>query len=128
MVIDSSAILATLFDESDGDALLVKMIEAPIRLMSAVSAVEAGIVADRHSSPKKAKALDDLMAELGIDIEPVTREQAHLARLAYRQFGKGRHPARLNFGDCFAYALAKAADMPLLFKDNDFARTDIRQA
>jgi ribonuclease VapC len=128
MVIDTSAILAALFAEPDGDAFLVKIVEAPTRLMSAVSAVEAGIVADRHPNPKKAEALANLIAELGIEIEPVTAEQARLARLAYRRYGNGRHPANLNFGDCFAYALAKVTDLPLLFKGGDFARTDVRQA
>lgn len=128
MVIDTSAILAALFAEPDGDEFLVRIVEAPARLMSAVSAVEAGIVADRHPNPKKAEALDDLIAELGIEIEPVTPEQARLARLAYRQYGKGSHPAGLSFGDCFAYALAKATDLPLLFKGDDFAHTDVARA
>jgi ribonuclease VapC len=115
MIIDTSALLAILFDEPDGPALLWRIAEAPIRLMSSANAVEAWIVADRHANPAKGPALDALLETLGIDIVPVTVQHARLARTAYDTYGKGRHPAGLNFGDCFAYALAKATDLPLLF-------------
>jgi ribonuclease VapC len=125
MIIDTSALLAILFDESDGPALLRRIAEAPIRLMSSANAVEAWIVADRHANPAKGPALDALLETLGIDIVPVTVQHARLARTAYHTYGKGRHPAGLNFGDCFAYALAKATDLPLLFKGDDFGQTDV---
>jgi ribonuclease VapC len=126
MIIDTSALLAILFDEPDGPALLRRIAEAPIRLMSSANAVEAWIVADRHANPAKGPALDALLETLAIDIAPVTVQQARLARTAYRTYGKGRHPAGLNFGDCFAYALAKATGLPLLFKGDDFGRTDVQ--
>jgi ribonuclease VapC len=125
MIIDTSALLAILFDEPDGPALLRQIAEAPIRLMSSANAVEAWIVADRHANPAKGPALDALLETLGIDIVPVTVQHARLARTAYHTYGKGRHPAGLNFGDCFAYALAKATDLPLLFKGDDFGQTDV---
>jgi ribonuclease VapC len=125
MIIDTSALLAILFDEPDGPALLRRIAEAPIRLMSSANAVEAWIVADRHANPAKGPALDALLETLGIDIVPVTIQHARLARTAYHTYGKGRHPAGLNFGDCFAYALAKATDLPLLFKGDDFGQTDV---
>ena len=125
MIIDTSALLAILFDEPDGLMLLRRIAEAPIRLMSSANAVEAWIVADRHANPAKGPALDALLETLGIDIVPVTVQHARLARTAYHTYGKGRHPAGLNFGDCFAYALAKATDLPLLFKGNDFGQTDV---
>ena len=125
MIIDTSALLAILFDEPDGPKLLRRIAEAPIRLMSSANAVEAWIVADRHANPAKGPALDALLETLGIDIVPVTVQHARLARTAYHTYGKGRHPAGLNFGDCFAYALAKATDLPLLFKGDDFGQTDV---
>lgn len=126
MIIDTSALLAILFDEPDGSMLLRLIVEAPTRLMSAANALEAWIVADRHANPAKARALDELIETVGINIEPVTPTQARVAREAYRTYGKGNHPAGLNYGDCFAYALAKATGQPLLFKGEDFARTDIQ--
>ena len=126
MIIDTSALLAILFDEPDGPVLLRLVVEAPTRLMSAANAVEAWIVADRHANPAKARALDELIETVGIDIEPVTVSQARIAREAYKNYGKGNHPAGLNYGDCFAYALAKATGQPLLFKGEDFTQTDIQ--
>jgi ribonuclease VapC len=93
--------------------------------MSSASAVEAWIIADRHANPAKGPALDTLLETLGIDIVPVTVQHARLARTPYHTYGKGRHPAGLNFGDCFAYALAKVTDLPLLFKGDDFGQTDV---
>lgn len=125
MIIDTSALLAIVFDEPDGPELLRLVVEAPTRLMSSANALEAWIVADRHENPDKAPALDELIETLGIDIEPVTVQQARVARGAYHTYGKGNHPAGLNYGDCFAYALAKTMSQPLLFKGNDFSQTDI---
>jgi ribonuclease VapC len=93
-----------------------RIAEAPIRLMSSAHAVEAWIVADQHANPAKGPALDALLETLGIDIVPVTVQHARLARTAYHTYGRGRHPVGLNFDDCFAYALAKATDLPRLFK------------
>jgi ribonuclease VapC len=96
--------------------------------MSAANFLEAAIAMDRHPDPTLGVALDDLVARFRIIIEPVTAHQAMTARDAYRRFGKGSgHPARLNFGDCFAYALAKDFDEPLLFIGQDFVHTDIRR-
>ena len=125
MIIDTSALLAIVFDEADGPELLRLVVEAPTCLMSSANALEAWIVADYHENPAKAPALDALIETLGIDIEPVTVQQARVARRAYYLYGKGRHPAGLNYGDCFAYALARAMHQPLLFKGNDFSQTDI---
>ncbi|RBP14249.1 ribonuclease VapC [Roseiarcus fermentans] len=97
--------------------------------MSAANDLEAAIVIDGSRSPIASRRLDEAIADAAIVIEPVTREQAEIARAAYRDFGKGSgHPAGLNFGDCFAYALAKAAREPLLFKGEDFSRTDVAAA
>ncbi len=128
MIIDSSAILAVLFEEDDGEALAGRIVTAPIRLMSAASYLEAGIVADNRPSAKAGPLLDRLMDELLIDVAPVTETQARIAREAYRTYGKGRHPAGLNFGDCLSYALAKATGEPLLYKGDDFTATDVAPA
>lgn len=125
MIIDTSALLAIVFDEADGPELLRLVVEAPIRLMSSANALEGWIVVDRHANPSKAPPLDELIKTLGIDIEPVTIAQARLARAAYKTYGKGNHPAGLNYSDCFAYALAKATSEPWLFTGNDFSQTDI---
>jgi ribonuclease VapC len=125
MIIDTSALLAIIFDEPDGPELLRLVVEAPSRLISSANALEAWIVADRHENPAKAPALDELLDTLEIAIETVTVQQARIARRAYHIYGKGNHAAGLNYGDCFAYALAKTMGQPLLFKGNDFAQTDI---
>jgi ribonuclease VapC len=97
--------------------------------MSAANYFEAAIVIDGARSPIASRRFDEAVTEAGIIIEPVTREQAEIARAAYRDFGKGSgHPARLNFGDCFAYALARARREPLLFKGGDFSQTDVAVA
>jgi ribonuclease VapC len=97
--------------------------------MSAASYLEASIVADRSDDPRASREFDRLIRELGIDIVPVTAEQAIIAREAYRDFGKGSgHPAGLNFGDCFAYALAKDRNETLLYKGDDFTQTDVLSA
>lgn len=129
MIVDASAILAILLEEADGDVFEDKLL-APRQshLMSPVNYVEAAVKADGLKNTNKGKELDNLVAGFGIEIVPVTPEQALLAREAYQKFGKGNHPAKLNLGDCFAYALAKARHEPLLFKGDDFRMTDIEAA
>jgi ribonuclease VapC len=125
MVIDTSALLAIAFLEPEVLSLMDMLDAADRRLISAASVVEAGIVVESRAGVLGGDRLDKIIVELGLEIEPVTADQARIARFAYRSFGKGNHPAGLNFGDCFAYALAKAAGMPLLFKGDDFAKTDV---
>jgi ribonuclease VapC len=125
MVIDTSAIIAIILEEPDGDAFLQRIVDDPVRMMSAGTLLEAGIVADNNPNRRKGPALDALLSTLGVRVEPVTEEQARLAREAYRRFGKGNHRAALYFGDCFAYALSKLSGEPLLSKGTDFAATDV---
>jgi ribonuclease VapC len=129
MIVDTSALAAILLSERDAVAF-AQAIEAADRLLiSAATYLEAGIVLDRKRNPALSRRLDDFLVEAGITVEPVTERQARIAREAYRDFGKGSgHPAQLNFGDCFAYALAKDVAEPLLFKGSDFAHTDVRPA
>jgi ribonuclease VapC len=128
MIIDSSAIVAILLRESEADAMADAMEEAPIRRISAVNYVEAAVVIDSRRDPILSRGLDDLLHQTQTIIEAVTPGQARLAREAYRDFGKGRHRAGLNLGDCFSYALAKEKTEPLLFKGSDFRRTDVEVA
>jgi ribonuclease VapC len=125
MVIDSSPIAAILFEEPDASAYISAILNDVTRLMSAATLVELSIVAMRHGRPDPLAALDVLLARLQVVIIPLDREQALIAREAFRRFGKGRHKAGLNLGDCFSYALAKRTGEALLFKGNDFALTDI---
>ena len=127
MIIDSSAILAILFGEPDAPTFARAIAAAEVRRISAANWLETAIRIDSGSGAIGSNAFDDLIREASIEVVPVTREQAHLARSAYRAYGKGSgHPAQLNFGDCFAYGLAKTTGEPLLFKGNDFAATDIQ--
>ena len=128
MIVDSSAIVAILNVESDARELANAIEEAPDRRMSVVSYVESAMVLDARRNPALSRRLDDFIREAELQLEPVSVQQAKLAREAYRDFGKGRHRAGLNFGDCFAYALAKDKGEPLLFKGNDFRRTDVEPA
>ena len=128
MVVDTSAIIAILMREEGWRDLIWTILGVPTACLSAATLVEAGIVVEGRSGPPGADRLDRLLEELGLEVVAVTAEQATLARLAFRRFGKGRHPAALNFGDCFAYALAKSRGEPLLFRGDDFARTDIEPA
>lgn len=130
MIVDSSALIAVLKEEPEEDAMMRALTRSiPIKRLSAANYLEAAIVIDANRNPVLSRRLDDLIEATAILIEPVTREQAEIARAAYRDFGKGGgHPAGLNFGDCFAYALAKAMREPLLFKGNDFSRTDVAAA
>ena len=128
MIIDTSAVLAILFQEDDAQRYALAIARAESRKMSAASFLEAGIVVDNQLGAAAGRQLDALVARAAIEIEPVTREQAEVARQAYLDFGKGGHPAKLNFGDCYSYALAKVTSMPLLFKGEDFSQTDISAA
>lgn len=125
MIIDTSAVLAILFAEDDAEHYANAIAGADTRLISAASYLEAAIVVDNQSGVAAGRQFDAFIARAEIGIEAVTRRQADIARQAYLDFGKGNHAAGLNFGDCFAYALSKATGLPLLFKGNDFSRTDV---
>ena len=129
MIVDSSAVLAVLFDEPDAERYDEAVVAAPRCRMSAASFLEAAMVLEgRDGGAAVGHELDDYLDEAGIELVPVTPDHARAARRAWRRFGKGNHPAGLNFGDCFAYALAEAEREPLLFKGGDFALTDIEAA
>ena len=128
MIVDSSAILAIMFAESDAAEFAKAMSEAESCKISAATFVEVAVVVEAQTKDRGSRQLDAFLRRAGFVIEPVTEEQAHLARQAYSDFGKGRHPAGLNFGDCFSYALAKASGEALLFKGGDFSKTDIVSA
>lgn len=128
MIVDSSAIVAVLLREADGDYFANKLAVTPRIRMSAATYVEVSIVMENKGGSRAGYELDDLIAKTEIEISPFTQEQAEAARIAWRRFGKGNHPARLNFGDCFSYALAKTTGEPLLFKGDDFSQTDIQPA
>jgi ribonuclease VapC len=128
MILDTSALAAILFGEPEA-ALFTQLIHAADRcLMSAATFLELSIVVEGQIGPDAGRQCDIFFRRAGIIIEPFTVEQAHLARQAFLDFGKGRHVAGLNFGDCFSYALAKITGEPLLFKGNDFKKTDIPSA
>lgn len=124
MVVDTSAIVAILLQEDDAPHYADAIADADPVVMSAASYVELSIVA-LSRGPRGRVELDGTLADAAIEIVPVTVAQARLAAHAYDRFGKGRHPAALNFGDCFAYALARSRAEPLLFKGADFAQTDV---
>lgn len=129
MIIDTSALLAILRDEADAMEYAQALAGASIRRISAANYVEAAAVIDSSHDPVASRRFDELLHEAQCVVEPVTEAQARIAREAYRDFGRGTsHPARLNFADCFAYALAKAMNEPLLFKGNDFKHTDVAPA
>lgn len=129
MIVDASAIIAILRDEPEAASYARAIADATSRHVSAVNYVESAVAIDASRDPIATRRFDDFIKEANIAIEPVTQQQAQIARAAYRDFGKGSgHPAKLNFGDCFAYALAKDLGQPLLFKGNDFAQTDIAVA
>ncbi len=128
MIVDASAIIAILQNEPGADVFALALQQAPICRVSAVTWVEAAVVTDGNRNPVLSRRFDDLLRDVHMRVETVTPKQAEIARHAYRDFGKGRHKAGLNFGDCFAYALAKEMDEPLLFKGSDFNRTDVEVA
>jgi ribonuclease VapC len=126
VIVDTSALIAILRDEPEAPACAE---DASRRRISAANFVEAAIVIDASRDPVASRRFEDLLREAQLVVEPVTEAQARIAREAYRDFGKGSgHPARLNFGDCFAYALARATGETLLFKGDDFVHTDIAPA
>ncbi len=128
MIVDSSAIIAILGSEAEGDTMERAIAAAPSRSLSAANYIETGIVIDGRSNATLSRGFDEFLQLMGIRIEPVSTKQARIAREAYRDYGKGRHRAGLNFGDCFAYALAKEMGEPLLFKGDDFRQTDVEVA
>lgn len=129
MIVDTSALIAILRNESDAAAYAEAIAKASTRRLSAANYVETAAVIDGSRDPVASRRFDDLVREAELVIEPVTPVQARIARDAYRDFGRGSgHPAQLNFGDCFAYALARDKNEPLLFKGTDFSRTDITPA
>jgi ribonuclease VapC len=125
MVIDTSALLAILLGEPEAPDLVRAIARDGIRLMSAGSVLEAGIIAQARKGEAGGHALDLMIVKLAIDVVAMTPQHADLARRAFRLFGKGQARAGLNYGDCIAYALAKESGEPLLFKGDDFAQTDI---
>jgi ribonuclease VapC len=125
MVVETSAVLAILLEEPEVAEFAQLIEDDPAPLISAASVLEAGIVLLSRSGPDARGDLQELLAQGGLQVEPVTAEQAELALEAYQRYGKGRHQAGLNFGDCFAYALCKATGQALLFKGQDFSQTDI---
>jgi len=126
MIVDTSAIVAILRDEPEAASCAAAIASAKTCRVSAVNYVEAAAVIDGSRNHITSRRFDELFREAGLRIEPVTEAQARIAREAYRDFGKGSgHAAGLNFGDCFAYALAKATGEPILFKGNDFRHTDL---
>jgi ribonuclease VapC len=128
MIVDASAVLSIVLDEPDAPVFAEAIARSDDPWMSAVNWLEAAIRVDRAGDASTSRAFDRFTAARQIAIRPVTFEQAQLAREAHLSFGKGRHPARLNLGDCFAYALARESARPLLFKGGDFALTDIEPA
>ena len=128
MVVDTSALIAVLNEEMEATAFLEKMEIDTLRLISAVSVLEAGIIVHSRKGDEGVAALDAFLREAEFEIQPFDAEQALLARRAYKEFGKGQHSAGLNFGDCAVYALAVASGEPLLFKGSDFSKTDIEAA
>ncbi len=129
MIVDTSAIIAVLYDEDDAADYAQAIAGAEVRRISAASFLECGIVLDSQRDPIVSRGLDDLLGEAEFVVEPVTERQARLARQAYADFGKGSgHPAGLNFGDCLSYALALDLREPLLWKGDDFGHTGVRSA
>jgi ribonuclease VapC len=128
MIVDTSAVIAILRGEAEGSAVATALQKGQTLRISAANYFEAAVVTDSNRNPVLSRRLDDLLRDAAIVVEPVTLKQAQIAREAYRDFGKGRHRAGLNFGDCFAYALAKDKGEPLLFKGDDFCHTDIEPA
>jgi ribonuclease VapC len=129
MIVDTSALIAIIKGETEADALALAMETADVLRISAGTYFEASIVTDGYRNPKLGARLDEIIVHSKIVIDPVTAEQAKIARQAYRDYGRGSgHPANLNFGDCFSYALAREKREPMLWKGDDFGHTDLRPA
>jgi ribonuclease VapC len=125
MVLDTSALLAVLLNEPEAASFRLAIEADPVRLLSAATLVETAIVIEARVGEVGGRELDRLVQKADVEVVAVDAEQAELARHAYREFGKGRHAAGLNYGDCFSYALAHSRGEPLLFKGGDFAKTDV---
>jgi ribonuclease VapC len=129
LIVDTSALIAILRAEPDAESFALALAAAPAPRMSVANYLETALVIDSARDPVASRQVDKVVTRAGLALEPVTAEQARVARAAYRDFGRGSgHPAKLNFGDCFAYALARCADEPLLFKGDDFGHTDVEPA
>lgn len=129
MIVDTSAIVAILRSEPEAETFANAIARARIRRLSAVNYVETAAVIEGSRNPVASRRFDDFFREAAFTVEEVTIAQAMIARVAFKDFGKGSgHPAQLNFGDCFAYALAKAMGEPILFKGRDFWHTDLTSA
>lgn len=129
MIVDTSALIAILAKEEDAPRFISALGDAAGGIaISAATVVEATIVAEGRGGPALGRQLDRLLQRIRAEIVPVAADQVEIARDGWRRFGKGRHPARLNLGDCFAYALARQRGEPLLFKGDDFAQTDVKKA
>lgn len=128
MIADTSALLAIIFEEPEAPGFSHAISTADVTRISVVSHLELTIVLERRGDRNVTRRTETFLRGLNIVEEPVTLEQGLIARTAFYDYGKGRHSASLNFGDCFAYALSKAMNEPLLFKGNDFAKTDVRRA
>ena len=125
MVIDSSAIIAVLLNEANAAQIAEAIDSGSQRLLSAASLLEASIVIESRKGEAAGRELDLLIYRAAIEVVAVDQDQVEIARIAWRRYGKGRHPAGLNYGDCFSYALARSRGLPLLFQGEDFSRTDI---
>src|SRR5216684_7064012 len=125
MVIDTSALLSIFLAEPERKRFLDLIIESETRLISAANVLEIGIVLEARRGEAAGREFDLFLHQAKFDVVPVDADQVEIARVAWRKYGRGRHPAALNFGDCFAYALAKTSGEPLLAKGTDFVRTDI---
>jgi ribonuclease VapC len=127
MVIDTSAIVAIALNKPEATEFEQRIADDPVRLISAATALEATIVLEARLGDAGGREFDLWLHKVGAEVVPVDAEQMDAARRAWRRYGKGRHPAALNFGDCFSYALALTRGEPLLFKGEDFARTAINR-
>jgi len=128
MVIDTSALVAIALNEPEASAFELRIADDPVRLISAATILEAAMVIETRLGEAGSSELDLWLYKASVEVVAVDANYADCARRAWRRFGKGRHPAGLNFGDCLAYALATLSQEPLLFKGDDFAKTDIQAA
>ena len=128
IVVDTSAIIAILYREAEFDQFVQLITDSDSCFLSAVSYFEASMVLIGRATPEAGIELDSFLERVGIEFVPFDQEQAKRARDAFARFGRGRHPARLNFGDCVSYALAQERGLPLLYKGEDFAKTDVVSA
>jgi ribonuclease VapC len=128
MVIDTSALLAVFLAEPERKPFLELILQAATRLISAANVLETGIVLEARRGEAAGREFDLFLVRANLEVVPVDGEQVEVARTAWRRYGKGRHAAGLNFGDCFAYSLAKVSSEPLLAKGTDFAKTDIEMS